>query len=131
MTLSKEMMARAKKAASAEELAALAEAEGFFLTGTEAEELFCFLRAEGELDDSELDMVAGGKGEPAPRPEPRFKPGQRFQVCRADALHYVYGTVVNVDRYVAGYGYLYCFRWDSKIEDTLDYLESYSDLTAL
>ena len=57
-----EMVEKAKTAKSAEELWAIAKAEGEEITLKEAETYFAQLNPKsGELDDDELDAVAGGK----------------------------------------------------------------------
>ena len=60
MKLTQEQLAKAKAAKSAEELLALAKAEGVALTEEEAAKYFADLHKEGELADEELDNVAGG-----------------------------------------------------------------------
>ena len=55
-----ELIAKAKKAKSAEELLALAKENGIDLTEDEARTYFEQLNTKGELSDDELDMVAGG-----------------------------------------------------------------------
>lgn len=62
MEFTKEMIAKAGKAASAEELMEMAKAEGFELTEADAEKYYGFLHKEGELTEEELSEVAGGKG---------------------------------------------------------------------
>ena len=62
MNFTEEMVAKAKTAASAEELQKLAEEEGIVLTAEEAEKFFSFFSADGELSDDALEAVAGGKG---------------------------------------------------------------------
>ena len=59
--LNAEMIAKAKTATSAEELLELAKADGIELTAEEAKTYFAQLKPQsGELDDDELDAVAGG-----------------------------------------------------------------------
>ena len=66
MSLSKELLKKAKAAQSARELKELAKAEGMELTEQEAEKYFAELHKAGELADEELDSVAGGCGDPEP-----------------------------------------------------------------
>ena len=61
MEFSKEMIAKAKTAASADELIKLAAEAGIELTAEDAEKYFSFLTEGGELPDEALDSVAGGK----------------------------------------------------------------------
>ena len=73
MKLTNGQLAKAKTAKSAEELLALAKAEGIALSKEEATKYFADLHKEGELSDDELDNVSGGGcGDP---PESRFKVG--------------------------------------------------------
>ena len=62
MNFTDEMIAKAKTAASAEELIELAAEEGIIITAEEAEKYFSFLSNNGELSDEALEAVAGGKG---------------------------------------------------------------------
>ena len=58
-----ELIARAKKAKSADELIDLAKTSGLDFTREEAEKLFERLhRPSGELSDSDLDIAVGGCG---------------------------------------------------------------------
>ena len=57
--ITKEMLDKASKCETADELVALAKAEGFTLTKEEAEAYLAELE-DMELDDAALDNVAGG-----------------------------------------------------------------------
>ena len=57
--ITKEMVAKALECETADELVALAKAEGFTLTKEEAEAYLAELE-DMELDDADLDKVAGG-----------------------------------------------------------------------
>ena len=60
--ITKEMLDKASKCETADELVALAKAEGFTLTKEEAEA--CLAELENcELDDAALDNVAGGRNQ--------------------------------------------------------------------
>ena len=61
--LTPELIAKAKEAKSAEELFALAGANGVEITEEEANTYFAQLNANGAVSDDELDLVAGGCGE--------------------------------------------------------------------
>ena len=63
MKITEKMMAKAKTAASAEELMKLAAEEGIALTAEEAEKYFAFLSGDGELPNEALEAAAGGKGD--------------------------------------------------------------------
>ena len=58
--LTPEMITKAKTAKTAEELLALAKANGVVLTEEEAKTYFEQLSAIGAVSDDELDIVAGG-----------------------------------------------------------------------
>ena len=60
MELNSELLEKAKQAGMAEELMAVAKANGVELTEEEAKEYFEQLHKSGELSDEELDSVAGG-----------------------------------------------------------------------
>lgn len=62
MELNKELLEKAKEAKSVEELLALAKDNGIGLTEEEAKTYFTQLNPKnGEVNDDELDSVAGGK----------------------------------------------------------------------
>ena len=67
----KEQIAKAAEAKSAEELAELAKEYGIRLSPKQAEQFFAELHREGELDDDELDAVAGGKDDEDAEPKTR------------------------------------------------------------
>ena len=60
--ITKEMVAKALECETADELVALAKAEGFTLTKEEAEAYLAELE-NCELDDAALDNVAGGRNQ--------------------------------------------------------------------
>ena len=60
--MTKEMLKRAAMCQTADELVALAKAEGFTLTKEEAEAYLAELE-DMELDDAALDNVAGGRNQ--------------------------------------------------------------------
>ena len=60
MNMNQELIAKVKKAASAEEILALAEENGVEMDENGAKELFERINATGELSDDELDSAAGG-----------------------------------------------------------------------
>ena len=60
MSISKELLEKAKTAKTAEELLAMAKAENIELTEEQAAKAFAELNKTGELSDEELDNVAGG-----------------------------------------------------------------------
>lgn len=57
-----ELIEKAKRAKSAEELTALAKENGVELSEDEAKAYFKRLNSSGELSDNELNSVAGGCG---------------------------------------------------------------------
>ena len=60
MKMTKEQFVKAKEAKSAEELIALAKKDGMEMSAEQAEKLFDALNKQGELNDEELEQVAGG-----------------------------------------------------------------------
>lgn len=58
--ITQEMIERAKQAASAEELLAVAKENGVELTTEDAQKYFEMWHTSAELSDEELDNVAGG-----------------------------------------------------------------------
>ena len=63
MNLTAEMIEKARAAKTAEELFEMAKANGVEITADEAKTYFAQLNpTDGELDDSELEAVAGGTG---------------------------------------------------------------------
>ena len=82
MKFSKELIEKAKTAKSAEELLAMAKAEGFELPEGEAKTVFSKLNKTGELSDEELNNVSGGCGS---GDEPLFTVGQWVYVRATNA----------------------------------------------
>ena len=82
MQFSKELIEKAKTAKSAEELLAMAKAEGFELPEGEAKTVFSKLNKTGELSDEELNNVSGGCGS---GDEPLFTVGQWVYVRATNA----------------------------------------------
>jgi hypothetical protein len=74
MNISKELIEKAKTAKSAEELLAMAKAENIELNAEEAAQAFAKMNKNGELSDEELDNVAGGCGDNAPK-GPKYSVG--------------------------------------------------------
>ena len=66
MKFTAEQIAKMKAATSAEELIALAKAEGVEATEEEIKAQFDAMHKEGEIADEELDNVSGGCGGPPP-----------------------------------------------------------------
>lgn len=63
MEFSKELLAKAKLAASVEELARLAEESGLGMSRDELEAKYRSMHGSGALSDEELDNVSGGCGD--------------------------------------------------------------------
>ena len=82
MQFSKELIEKAKTAKTAEELLAMAKAEGFELPEGEAKTVFSKLNKTGELSDEELNNVSGGCGS---GDEPLFAVGQWVYVRATNA----------------------------------------------
>ena len=80
MSISKELLEKAKAAKSAEELLEIAKAQHIELTEEQAAKAFAELNKTGELSDEELDNVSGGCGrdyEPSGE-TPKFHVGERL-----------------------------------------------------
>lgn len=106
MNFRKEMIEKAKAAASPEELTAMAKAEGISLTETEAAEYFNLLHGGMQaLSDEELNAVAGGKGGSSDPdyPDPKYKVGQHVFII--DMNHHA--IISYIGNYVAEKGYYY------------------------
>ena len=83
--LTPELIAQAKAAKNAEELLALAKANGVELTETEAKTCFEQLSANGAVSDDELGVVAGGLSCPGDGEEEQtlaFKENKPVGRCR-------------------------------------------------
>ena len=79
MEINNELLAKAKEAKTADELKALAEANGEEMTEESAKAYFEKLHPQnGEIADDELDNVTGGcgGGYDAGKPKPRYSVGQ-------------------------------------------------------
>ena len=92
MKFSNEMIEKAKKAKSAEELLAMAKAENIEISAEEAAKAFAELNKTGELSDEELDNVAGGG---CGGRNPKFSVNDRVSHKGSDGKE-VYGTVVRI-----------------------------------
>ena len=66
MKFTAEQIAKMKAAKTAEELIAIAKAEGIEATEEQIEAQFAMLHSEGVLADEELENVSGGCGGPPP-----------------------------------------------------------------
>lgn len=114
MEFTKEQLAKAKAAKSAEELLALAKENDVELTENEAQKYFAELRKEGELAAEELDNVTGGCGTPSPR----FQVGSRVYRNHRTSMSigtgrdiYISGTVEGMNYYEAS-GWHYWVKFD-------------------
>ena len=85
MNFTEEQLAKIKAAKTAEELIALAKAEGIEVTEEEIKAKFDAMHKEGELADDELDNVAGGCGGGDDDSNvPSFNSGDRVRVTSGD-----------------------------------------------
>ena len=98
----KELMRKAREAASTEELMELAGSENVELTEEKAKKLFAGLHTEGELSDNELENVAGGGCSGAPEYVlPSYSEGEIVAVkgnSRCNACGCELGRIVRVFR---------------------------------
>lgn len=85
MNFTNEQLAKVKAAKSAEELLALAKAEGVALTEEEAAKYFAEMHKEGELADDELDNVAGGG---CGAPNPKYHKGDVLYIPQRATTNY-------------------------------------------
>ena len=101
--LNEEMIAKAKEAKSVEELLALAKANNVELTEEEAKAYFAQLNPKsGELDDDELDAVAGGGcsgGQSAEAVDPR--PAVKYEQLCEDFRCHCGGTIHDFTSFAA------------------------------
>lgn len=125
MNFTKEMITKAQLAKSVEELMTLAQGEGIELSEQNAKAYFNFLNNDGELSDMELDLVAGGKGEPDGPPAPKYRVGQRFDIYFATTANFLRGVIIGIDysHYSPNAGYKYIVQYDNG-EGDYWYLES-------
>ena len=79
--LTPELIAKAKAAASAEELFQLGKANGVELTEADARTYFAQLNANGTVSDDELDLVAGGGSCPGDSEEEDTAPAGSYKKC--------------------------------------------------
>lgn len=119
MNFTKEMITKAQLAKSVEELMALAQGEGIELSEQNAQTYFNFLNSNGELSESELDFVAGGKGEPSGPPAPKFRVGQQFRIFYATTGTIAHGVITGIDFtcYSPQSGYKYFVQYEGGGQD--------------
>lgn len=84
MKFTEEQLAKIKAAKTAEELIALAKAEGIEATEEQIKAQFASMHSEGELADDELENVSGAGCGDGDSNEPSFKPGDRVKVTAGD-----------------------------------------------
>ena len=122
MKFSKELIEKAKTAKSAEELLAMAKAEGFELPEGEAKTVFSKLNKTGELSDEELNNVSGGCGS---GDEPLFTVGQWVYVRATNAAALILenlgkqGSVFPEFKYkieVNDTGHFIVEKWESELK---------------
>ena len=122
MKFSKELIEKAKTAKSAEELLAMAKAEGFELPEGEAKTVFSKLNKTGELSDEELNNVSGGCGS---GDEPLFTVGQWVYVRATNAAALILenlgkqGSIFPEFRYkieVNDTGHFIVEKWESELK---------------
>ena len=63
--MNEEMLAKLQKAKTADEMTAIAKEYGKEMTKEQAEEILALSDTQGELDDDDLDNVAGGINMPS------------------------------------------------------------------
>ena len=105
MDFTNEMIAKARTAASAEELRTMAKEKGLSLTEEEAGQYFAFLHTSGAMSDEELEAVSGGKG--SNKRSPKYKEGQYLWVGYASTQNYLHVIVRSTDLYDDQRGWRY------------------------
>lgn len=121
MNFTKEQIAKAMSAKSADELFALANEGGVLITEDEARLYFAALHKEGELTDDELLSVAGGKkDDDETPPDPKFYPGQQLRRS-GFGVSIAYEILENLgyDK-TNGYSYKYRVHYSSGTADHVD-----------
>ena len=122
MQFSKELIEKAKTAKTAEELLAMAKAEGFELPEGEAKTVFSKLNKTGELSDEELNNVSGGCGS---GDEPLFAVGQWVYVRATNAAALILenlgkqGSIFPEFKYkieVKDTGHFIVEKWESELK---------------
>ena len=122
MQFSKELIEKAKTAKTAEELLAMAKAEGFELPEGEAKTVFSKLNKTGELSDEELNNVSGGCGS---GDEPLFTVGQWVYVRATNAAALILenlgkqGSIFPEFKYkieVKDTGHFIVEKWESELK---------------
>lgn len=116
MNFTPEQLAKAKAAKTAEELCALAKAEGIEATEEQIKSRFAAMHKEGEVADKELDNVAGGLCEEEEPPAPNFRPGE-IVMLRDPVLGHIQVIIRENLKYGWGGWWVKIFRIDQKCDD--------------
>ena len=116
-----EMIEKAKAAKSAEELLELAKAKGVEMTADEAATYFAQLNPKsGELDDDDLDAVAGGAcADSNDNDNPAVRIGDTVQITSGEACPTCGGKIGIVRQRKLRF-YIGCNKCDKKICDLGD-----------
>ena len=116
-----EMIEKAKTAKSAEELLELAKANGVEMTADEAATYFAQLNPKsGELDDDDLDTVAGGAcADSNDNDNPAVRIGDTVQITSGEACPTCGGKIGIVRQRKLRF-YIGCNKCDKKICDLGD-----------
>ena len=107
MEFTNEMIKKAQKAASAEELIQIAKADGVSLSAEDAEKYFSFLHESKELSENELEAVSGGELDAKGTPDPKYKVGQTVWIFYFSTDNYFKFTIKSIGSYSKDNGYLY------------------------
>ena len=118
MEFTNEMIKKAQKAASAEELIQIAMAEGISLSAEDAEKYFSFLHESKELNEDELEAVSGGELDAKGNPDPKYSIGQRVYLY--DYYGYHEGTIQSYSWVKLQKAYYYVVKFDD-IEYTMKF----------
>ena len=118
--LTPEMIEKAKAAKSAEELLAIAKASNVEMTADEAATYFAQLNPKsGELDDDDLDAVAGGGCGGSDNDNPAVGVGDTVQITSGEACPTCGGKIGIVRQRKLRF-YIGCNKCDKKICDLGD-----------
>ena len=122
MVFSNDMIAKARKATSADDLLNMASLNGISMSKSEAEEYYSFLHTPQELDENDLDAVVGGVDEgkwdtvttpsptTPPKPSPKYSNGQKIRINTYPAGNNEF-VIETIGAYDENYGYCYKLQY--------------------
>lgn len=109
MNFNKELIEKAKNAASAEELLEFAKANGVDFSASDAEGYFNFLKNGSQpLSEDEMDDIAGGKQKE--KTKPKYYVGQKLWQYFSTSMNWLELQITEIDRYSDTDGWHYYYR---------------------